>query len=62
MQARAMEAESERNRLRALGVLIKPPGAGLLIRTEAEGVSEELLIDDRAMRHRREYGANCSSA
>jgi ribonuclease E len=29
-----------------LGVLIKPPGAGLLIRTEAEGISEELLIDD----------------
>ena len=38
--------EAERNRLRALGVLIKPPGAGLLIRTEAEGISEELLIDD----------------
>jgi len=36
----------ERNRLRALGVLIKPPGAGLLIRTEAEDVSEEMLIDD----------------
>ena len=41
-----INAESERNRLRALGVLIKPPGAGLLIRTEAEGVSEDLLIDD----------------
>jgi ribonuclease E len=27
-------------------VLIKPPGSGLLIRTEAEGVSEDLLIDD----------------
>jgi ribonuclease E len=26
--------------------LIKPPGAGLLIRTEAEGVNEDLLIDD----------------
>ena len=44
--SRRISAESERNRLRALGVLIKPPGAGLLIRTEAEGVSEELLIDD----------------
>ena len=44
--SRRINAESERNRLRALGVLIKPPGAGLLIRTEAEGVSEELLIDD----------------
>lgn len=27
-------------------MLVKPPGAGLLIRTEAEEVSEELLIDD----------------
>jgi len=44
--SRRIEGENERNRLRALGVLIKPPGAGLLIRTEAEGVSEELLIDD----------------
>ena len=44
--SRRINAESERNRLRALGVLIKPPGAGLLIRTEAEGVSEEQLIDD----------------
>ena len=39
-------SEGERNRLRALGVLVKPPGAGLLIRTEADGISEELLIDD----------------
>ena len=44
--SRRINGESERNRLRALGVLIKPPGAGLLIRTEAEGISEELLIDD----------------
>jgi ribonuclease E len=44
--SRRINGESERNRLRALGVLIKPPGAGLLIRTEAENVSEELLIDD----------------
>jgi ribonuclease E len=44
--SRRINGESERNRLRALGVLIKPPGAGLLIRTEAESVSEELLIDD----------------
>ncbi|MFM7360909.1 MAG: Rne/Rng family ribonuclease, partial [Cyanobium sp.] len=44
--SRRINSENERNRLRALGVLIKPPGAGLLIRTEAEGVSEELLIDD----------------
>jgi ribonuclease E len=44
--SRRIDGENERNRLRALGVLIKPPGAGLLIRTEAEGVSEDLLIDD----------------
>ena len=44
--SRRIGAESERNRLRALGVLIKPPGAGLLIRTEADGISEDLLIDD----------------
>ena len=44
--SRRINGENERNRLRALGVLIKPPGAGLLIRTEAEGVNEDLLIDD----------------
>nr|YP_002049191.1 ribonuclease E [Paulinella chromatophora]ACB42981.1 ribonuclease E [Paulinella chromatophora] len=44
--SRRIRSESERNRLRALGVLIKPPGASLLIRTEAEEVSEELLIED----------------
>ncbi len=44
--SRRINGDNERNRLRALGVLIKPPGAGLLVRTEAEGVSEELLIDD----------------
>ncbi|WP_216908124.1 Rne/Rng family ribonuclease [Synechococcus sp. CCY 0621] len=44
--SRRINGENERNRLRALGVLIKPPGAGLLIRTEAEDVSEDMLIDD----------------
>ncbi|MEB3332997.1 MAG: Rne/Rng family ribonuclease [Synechococcaceae cyanobacterium] len=44
--SRRINGDSERNRLRALGVLIKPPGAGLLIRTEAEGVAEDQLIDD----------------
>ena len=44
--ARKISSEGERNRLRALGVLVKPPGSGLLIRTEANGISEELLIDD----------------
>ncbi len=41
-----IRSEAERNRLRALGVLIKPQSTGLVIRTEAEEVSEELLIDD----------------
>jgi len=44
--SRRISADAERNRLRALGVLIKPPGAGLLIRTEADGISEDLLIED----------------
>ena len=44
--SRRINSESERNRLRALGVLIKPPGNGLLMRTEAEGINEELLIHD----------------
>lgn len=44
--SRRISSEPERNRLRALAVLIKPPGAGLLVRTEAAGVSEEKLIED----------------
>ncbi|WP_269623691.1 Rne/Rng family ribonuclease [Prochlorococcus marinus] len=44
--SRRINKESERNRLRALGVLVKPPSTGLLIRTEAEDISEEFLIDD----------------
>ena len=44
--SRRISLESERNRLRALGVLVKPPSTGLLIRTEAEDISEEFLIDD----------------
>ncbi|MAR07675.1 MAG: ribonuclease E [Cyanobium sp. NAT70] len=44
--SRRINAEAERNRLRALGVLIKPPGAGLLIRTEADGIADDLLIED----------------
>ena len=47
--SRRINGESERNRLRALAVLIKPPGTGLLVRTEAEGVGEEQLIDDLEM-------------
>ena len=44
--SRRINSESERNRLRALAVLIKPPATGLLVRTEAAGVSEEKLIED----------------
>jgi len=44
--SRRISIESERNRLKALGVLVKPPSTGLLIRTEAEEISEEFLIDD----------------
>ncbi|MEL7067864.1 MAG: Rne/Rng family ribonuclease [Cyanobacteria bacterium J06581_3] len=44
--SRRIRNEAERNRLRALGILIKPAGTGLLIRTEAEGVSEEAIIED----------------
>ncbi len=44
--SRKISTESERNRLRALGVLIKPQSTGLLIRSEAESISEEFLIDD----------------
>ena len=32
--------------MKALGVLIKPPSTGLLFRTEAEKIKEELLIED----------------
>jgi ribonuclease E len=44
--SRRIRNESERHRLRALGILVKPPGMGLLVRTEAEGVSEEAIIED----------------
>ncbi len=44
--SRRINSEAERNRLRALGVLVKPPSTGLLMRTEAENISEEFLIDD----------------
>ncbi len=44
--SRKINTETERNRLKALGVLIKPPCTGLLFRTEAEKIKEELLIED----------------
>jgi len=44
--SRKINTETERSRLKALGVLIKPPSTGLLFRTEAENIKEELLIED----------------
>ncbi|MBD2774927.1 Rne/Rng family ribonuclease [Iningainema tapete] len=44
--SRRIKSESERNRLRALAILIKPAGMGLLVRTEAEGKQEETIIED----------------
>lgn len=44
--SRRIKNENERNRLRALAILIKPPGMGLLVRTEAEGRAEEAIIED----------------
>jgi len=44
--SRRINEEAERDRLRALAVLIKPAGTGLLVRTKAEGVGEDQIIDD----------------
>ncbi|MBH8576182.1 Rne/Rng family ribonuclease [Nostocaceae cyanobacterium CENA369] len=44
--SRRIKSESERNRLRALAILIKPAGMGLLVRTEAEGKPEEAIMED----------------
>ena len=44
--SRRIKSDNERNRLRALAVLIKPAGMGLLVRTEAEGRAEEAIIED----------------
>ena len=44
--SRRIRSEVERNRLRALAILVKPAGMGLLVRTEAEGVPEEAIIED----------------
>ncbi|NET57272.1 MAG: Rne/Rng family ribonuclease [Symploca sp. SIO2E6] len=44
--SRRIRSENERNRLRALAILIKPSGMGLLVRTEAEDKAEEAIIED----------------
>ncbi|TVQ56181.1 MAG: Rne/Rng family ribonuclease [Spirulina sp. DLM2.Bin59] len=44
--SRRIESEAERSRLRALAVLIKPAGMGILVRTEADGKDEDAIIED----------------
>jgi ribonuclease E len=44
--SRRITSEAERSRLRALAILVKPAAMGLLVRTEAEGVGEEAIIED----------------
>ncbi|MEZ2232929.1 Rne/Rng family ribonuclease [Microcoleus sp.] len=44
--SRRIKSEAERNRLRALAILVKPAGMGLLVRTEAEGQTEEAIMED----------------
>jgi ribonuclease E len=44
--SRRIRNENERNRLRALAILVKPAGMGLLVRTEAEGMDEDAIIED----------------
>ena len=44
--SRRIRTEAERNRLRALAILVKPAGMGILVRTEADGMPEEQIIED----------------
>ncbi len=44
--SRRIRSEGERNRLRALAVLAKPAGMGILVRTEAEGTTEDAILED----------------
>ncbi|MGF1479446.1 MAG: Rne/Rng family ribonuclease [Cyanophyceae cyanobacterium] len=44
--SRRIRDENERSRLRALAILVKPAGMGLLVRTEAEGKAEKAIIED----------------
>ena len=44
--SRRIKNENERNRLRALAILIKPSGMGLVVRTEAEGMTEDAIMED----------------
>lgn len=51
--SRRIKNENERNRLRALAILIKPAGMGLLVRTEAEGKPEEAIMEDLELLQRQ---------
>ncbi|NEO26397.1 MAG: Rne/Rng family ribonuclease, partial [Kamptonema sp. SIO4C4] len=44
--SRRIVNETERSRLRALAILVKPAGMGLLVRTEAEGKHEDAIMED----------------
>ena len=44
--SRRIGNDNERSRLRALAILIKPAGMGLLVRTEAEDQAEEAIMED----------------
>jgi ribonuclease E len=44
--SRRITSDDERSRLRALAILTKPAGMGLLVRTEAEGKAEDAIIED----------------
>ncbi len=47
--SRRIRDENARSRLRALAILVKPAGMGLLVRTEAEGQAEEAIMEDLEM-------------
>jgi ribonuclease E len=44
--SRRIKDDNERSRLRALAILVKPAGMGLLVRTEADGKAEEAIMED----------------
>ncbi len=44
--SRRIKDETERSRLRALAILVKPAGMGLLVRTEAETKDEKAIMED----------------
>jgi ribonuclease E len=56
--SRRIRSENERNRLRALAILIKPAGMGLVVRTEAEAMPEDAIIEDLETLQ-RQWEATC---